>query len=251
MPQDPLTSLLVNRQILGTGPDSGQALPDTLTPEQEAAQSQAPLAALRKPLANGMDIGLSAAGIRSQRPGNLPTALGSGVAAIMGGPKLPFDAAEEAGSTGSQLLRDIFAKNPKAEAAYASAMAPQLQDALATRQAAGASRYADQARAHSALLDLVHSDRPSPIPTDTGWATAIPLPSSPGSAPQASVVGTSQSGMLNGPAVAQLAKSGLSQDDVRTLRKLPLEDAKKAYPNMSLDTMRGIRNKDVYGWIQD
>ena len=245
MPQDPLTQLLAQRAMSQGQPD--QSLPDTLSPDQQAAQAQAPLAGLRKPFENGMDYLLSTLGVRGQRPGNLPTALGAGTAAMLGGPKMPFGSLKGVGSAEeatSPLLREIFAKNPAAAGIYNKAMQAQLPEVLAGRQANAAARYATQANAHDALLDLEHAGRPRPIPTDTGFATAIPLHTESVSAKipylsrQASMIQT------------KLGNAGLTEDMIRDIRSLGVEMAARKYKDLPYETVRSIASGGTWNSIR-
>src|SRR5882724_3325880 len=116
MPQDQLTQLLIQKQLGG-----GQPLPDTLTPEQEAAQSSAPLSFMRKPVEMGVDTILSSLGARGVQPGHPGTLIGGLGAAMAGAPGV--------GGKFGPLLEELFAKNPKALGVYESAMKPQLAEA--------------------------------------------------------------------------------------------------------------------------
>jgi hypothetical protein len=72
------------------------------------------------------------------------------------------------------VLDELFSSNPAAREAYEKAMLSQMEQVRAERAAAGAQRYNQNADLHDVLLDL-EVGRPRPIPTETGFETAIPL----------------------------------------------------------------------------
>lgn len=220
------------------------------------AQTKPPLAALQKPFEGGMDTLLSALGVRAQKPGDLATGLGVAIGTAGMLPKLPFGMlATEGEASLSPLLRKLFAENPAAEATYTKAMATQLPEALAARHAAGVSRYATQDKAHDALLDLLHSDRPRPIPTDTGFMTAIPrdgnlpTPSIPMVPDKPSILGGSGTNVASTRAT-NMAKTGLTPAIVRDIRTLDKVSAIEKYPTLSPSTIWGILRGDTYGGIK-
>lgn len=167
MPQD-LQSLMLQRAAT-QGPQ--QDLPETLSPDQGAQQAQAPLAGLRKPFENGMDALLAAIGVRGQRPGNLPTALGTAVGAGFGSPRLQgFGEVEH---DVSPLLQKIFAENPNARGIYEKAMAAQMPEFRAQLDAAHGAKAAQLGQANEAMQGVLDGV-PKAIQTDTGHTTAIP-----------------------------------------------------------------------------
>lgn len=153
----------------------------------------------------------------------------------------------------SPLLKAIFTKSPEAEGVYNKAMASQLPEVLANRQASNAAKYATNARAHDALLDLAVSGRPRPIPTATGFDTAIPL-GSPSPTINRPAVGPSMSlGLATGgdsTLATKLKKSGLTEDIIRDMRALGPELAAKKYKNMPATTVRGIAVGDSWSRIK-
>jgi hypothetical protein len=56
---------------------------------------------------------------------------------------------------------------------------------------------------------------------------------------------------MNGPTLDRLAKSGLSEDDIRSMRKLTMDQLKAKYPNMNPSTLRGIMTGETYSHIKD
>lgn len=139
--------------------------PGAGTPDQ-------PYAPWQKTLQRGVEGGTEAirgligAGPDTQS-GRFGELLAAGAPMVGGAARLP------------RILEEVFAANPAARGSYERAMASQLAQMAEEKKAADAARYARAAEAHDALLDLAVADRPRPIPTETGWETAIPLQESP------------------------------------------------------------------------
>lgn len=231
-----------------------QPLPETLDPSQQAAQDSSPLAGLRRPFEQGMDFLLSAGGRAPH--GTTASGLGAAAGMLFGAPKLPFGPAMKAGAgvaegaeTMSPLLREIFAKNPDAQAVYGRAMAAQAPEYLAGKAAEQTSKYAHNANVHDALLDLDVAGRPRPIPTETGFATAIPLQGGEKTTIPSAVRNGPGSGTMN-RVMDQMQKSGLNEDLIRQLRGMSLQDAMQAHPDMAKGTLDGIIRGDSYGWVK-
>lgn len=234
MPQDPLTNLLLQKQL---GQGSDQPLPDTLTPDQEVAQASSPLSALRKPIQGGTDYLLSALGLRNQKPGDLATGLGAATSAVGMAP------IGKALGEGSSLLKEIFARNPGAEAVYGRAMAAQAPEMMEGLNAARSSKYARAANAHDALLDLVHSDRPRLIPTETGFSIPIPISSQEAKPSGAtSATGTSLS--------TKMTNLGLTPEIIQDIRSIGPRQAMQKYPHMNINTIYGIASGDSWGSVK-
>lgn len=160
MPNDQLTDQLGRRLGLDRATSISSSIGKPETPLPTASQDQAPnpLLALLKLI--GMDN---------------PLAQVSPSKALMpaqGMLDLAPEAAQGAMGKAPGLLEQIFAANPQARAIYERAMTAQLPDAMA----ANAAKYSHVPGQNSALQELL-AGRPKPIPTATGYETAIPKPS--------------------------------------------------------------------------
>lgn len=89
----------------------------------------------------------------------------------LAGAAMPF-----LGASGAlpKLLEDIFAANPAARSAYEQAMASQMMQVGHEREAMRVGQEALQGARGSALQSL-EGGKPVPIPSETGWETAIPI----------------------------------------------------------------------------
>ena len=61
------------------------------------------------------------------------------------------------------------------------------------------------------------------------------------------------SGVQNAPNALQahFKKSQFTEDDIRLIRNTTLEKAQKLYPKAKRETLRGIHNRDSWGWVKD
>lgn len=93
-------------------------------------------------------------------------------------------------------------------------------------------------------------DRPSVTSLDQlGDVTMQPkldLPSNSG----AVLSSKAANGPANARTAATLARSGLSEDQIRAIRAMSLDDAIKQFPTVGKGTLDGIVRGDTFGWIK-
>lgn len=140
----------------------------------------------------------------------------------------------------SPFLKNLFQKNPLAEQLYKRAMASQAPEVMAANEAQQAAKMQQLQSANSSLKSLAEGGVPRPIPTDNGWATAIPnTPQAPprpmaGGGPNTLGLGTQfATGVSN-----QFTK--IPPAVRNTIRSMPLEQAIQHFPNIPIEILKSL-----------
>lgn len=98
-------------------------------------------------------------------------------------------------------------------------------------------------------LMIDRSQRPTVTdPSDIQLAAQSTIAPSPTSKPPLS--GKLIGGAFQAGRRVVLARSGLTEDAIRNLRTMDINEAQKLYPNMPKITLQHIRNGDSYAWIK-
>lgn len=164
-----------------------------------------------------------------------------------------------------KVLEDIFAKNPAARGVYEKAMKIQLDEVAKEREVARTANYARDAKAYGALLETHYGGRPQPIPTKTGWLTAIPKEEATRAVPATSLSieglkalkpSILSSKTVSGPAktVRSNPQLRVTPDIVRNIREAATgggsnEELATRF-GLKSSTVRGIVSKDTWSWVK-